>query len=650
MRKVKLLLINPPNSLRDKTYLAPPLGLLTIASFVGQFGYETEVIDLNLELLANNLLDNDCFYTNTINRITERNPDIVGFTSMCLESHVSLEIAKRLKEISPDIVTIFGGTHFGAIAREVLLQYPFADYVIKGEGEYAIISILNYLSGISDSFSQNVFYRQNNHVLSGDLNPQIFKMEEIPFPAYHLVNLKRYFELNPAHLFNYEAGRGCVFKCEFCYSPFHYEDSARNKSSETVVNELKTLLSLGAKHIFFVQDNFLNSPRWALEVCRKIADANLPLTWECYTTYPQLKENIIDALSDAGCIGVFTGIDAVAPSSQKRMNKPFLRNWDSTKKKLEYCLKKHIKPICAFLLEEPDQDKEKVESTVFTALECIKLGCEVHINTLSLYNQTGLARKLSGLTYSYSPIKTELLLDTPKILQKNKFAEQNPELFPYHSTYCDINSWEIFTAQAYTMLAVIVALTNSVHQYMVIDKKPIWKMMKFIDSKFVDWLKNLPSQERNEAVVFEFAKKFAELKLSHQVRYLLHVELARLLLSKRKERRFINLFIKQESISAELSWFVSLQKIKLPSFFTDEKIVKIRFNLLNGETPIAVLSKDGIIRLRSVNTDLRALLKRFEHLSLSNKNANLSQTEKVVLERDGWISITRKFFKDDILV
>jgi radical SAM superfamily enzyme YgiQ (UPF0313 family) len=322
---MKLLFINPPIGLYDRKYLAPPLGLLTLAAYIREQGHEAAVLDFNLEVLSDRSLGGDNFYDFAGDRIAAEAADAVCLTSMCLESHASLELARRVKAAAPGVVTIFGGTHFGTISRELLDNFPFADYVVAGEGEEALRVILDRLSGVECALPSNVWYRENGIPAAGDAPQQRLPLEALPFPAYDLVDLQRYFTQNPDHLLNYEAGRGCVYKCSFCYSPFQYGDAVRNKSPERVVEDLRRLHALGARHVFFVQDNLLNSPRWASELCREIKDADLPLTWECYVTYPQLKEPLIDQLAAARCVGVFTGIDAVTQESQVRMNKRFLK-------------------------------------------------------------------------------------------------------------------------------------------------------------------------------------------------------------------------------------------------------------------------------------------------------------------------------------
>jgi len=646
---MRILLVNPPNQYLDRTYLAPPLGLLTLAAVLKNHGYQVSILDLNLKVLSDASLGGNSFYDAACLMITEAKADAIGFTSMCLESHVCLELARRVKISSSKTVTMFGGTHFGAIATELLENFPFVDYVVRGEAEDAILAILEKLSGRTKSMPENVSYRSTDgrQILTGTVNRKSFLLEELPSPAYDLVNLQEYFELNPSHLFNYEAGRGCVFKCSFCYSPFQYGDAVRNKRPGQVVNELRALVQLGARHIFFVQDNFLNSPRWASELCRQMTEANLPLTWECYATYPQLHESLVDLIADAGGKGIFTGIDAVAPDSQRRMNKTFLRNWQRVKNKLAHCLNRGIFPICAFILE-PEQEGHEIEATVRTALECLQLGCEVHLNTLSLYNGSALRRESSPATFSFSSIKCELLLDTPKVVQENPFAAKFPHLFPYHSTYIGVNEWEVFSAKVYTLMTVMIGLTRSLYNFVVTESNPIWPILDYIDTDFVKWLRGIEVGERHIAISLRFVEQLGAHQVSTMTKELLRYETAGMLLAEKKNARFATILTNGTPKQYRIAWFMDIQDLKaLNDTVGQEMLDSSRGNRTVPHAPVshsqqtscdfALMSGDRQIRIYSISSDFSKLLQRLEGATVSPSTIEVDPSHLETLEKNGWI-------------
>src|SRR6266536_593966 len=130
---MRLTLVQPLNGLHDHFELAPPLGLLSIAAAVEDDGVDVTLVDMNLRGMRNPAWLTGDFYPRAVAVMAATRPDVVGFTSMVLESHVCLELARRIKQADPDVVTVLGGPHFTAIAREALDLYPWIDYVITGE-------------------------------------------------------------------------------------------------------------------------------------------------------------------------------------------------------------------------------------------------------------------------------------------------------------------------------------------------------------------------------------------------------------------------------------------------------------------------------------------------------------------------------------
>ncbi len=127
----------------------------------------------------------------------------------------------------------------------------------------------------------NVAYRDGGGIrLDRRLKP-LGSMIELPAPAYHLVDLPLYFETNPMRLLDYEHGRGCIFKCAFCYSPVHWGQGEQVKEARRIVDEVAQLHALGARHLFFVQDNFPNSKPTAKAICQALAEARTGMTWNC---------------------------------------------------------------------------------------------------------------------------------------------------------------------------------------------------------------------------------------------------------------------------------------------------------------------------------------------------------------------------------
>jgi hypothetical protein len=438
---VKIALVNPPRSLYERGEIAPPLGLLTLAKAAQFEGVEVSLIDFNLLCQVQPELRGESFYENAIDRLLAEGASVYGFTSMAVDSHVALHLARLLKQAQPDVTNVLGGPHFSSIANEVLENYPWIDFVIRGEAETTFGNLIRDLRTKQNSKSRSVV-----SLGSG-------KHEGVS-PAYDLVNLGLYYNVNPRRSLNFEGGRGCRFKCSFCYSPGHY-NGARTFAIDSKIKELSNLVDLGAKHVFFVEDNFLNEPRHAIAFSKELQNAGLDLTWNCYVTLPQLSGEVIAAMAKGGCTGVFAGVDAVGELTQRTLGKRFLRGETALAEKLAECVGAGITPTCAFLLSPPSHpcggDTEQTLRVALTARNC---GAEVRLNTLTLYNQTKLQREFDP-SVEVDETKVRLMLDVPKTVERNEYAKANPRLFPFHARYVPSPEWALFVSRIHCLFTLL---------------------------------------------------------------------------------------------------------------------------------------------------------------------------------------------------
>lgn len=102
-----------------------PLGFKTLQRFLGERGYDVKIINLASVLLKYPRLDIQAL-------LAAMQPKVFGIDLHWMV-HVqgSLEIARRLKEIHPEVPILFGGISSTYFAAE-LIRYPFIDMVMRG--------------------------------------------------------------------------------------------------------------------------------------------------------------------------------------------------------------------------------------------------------------------------------------------------------------------------------------------------------------------------------------------------------------------------------------------------------------------------------------------------------------------------------------
>ena len=112
--KCKTLLIVPPCGPSATSY--PPYGALYIGTYLQNKGYEVKVLNIDLERLNN---------SETIKRIKEYGPDIIGFSAIVSNSYKYIkDLSFEIKKNFPKIFMLMGG-QLSYAAKVVLTHTSF---------------------------------------------------------------------------------------------------------------------------------------------------------------------------------------------------------------------------------------------------------------------------------------------------------------------------------------------------------------------------------------------------------------------------------------------------------------------------------------------------------------------------------------------
>ena len=143
--------------------------------------------------------------------------DIVAFSTYVWNHQYNYTVAKRVRELNPDCLIIFGGPEPAITDKNIFLDNPFMDIIICFEGEITFRKILqNYESKNWEEIPGLLFNKNGEPINTGDAK-RIETLEEVPSPYLSGVFDKIVAE-NPDVEWNgtLETNRGCPFACTFC--------------------------------------------------------------------------------------------------------------------------------------------------------------------------------------------------------------------------------------------------------------------------------------------------------------------------------------------------------------------------------------------------------------------------------------------------
>ena len=109
------------------------------------------------------------------------NLDPFNFSATTSSFPDAADLAMKLKEQSPDTITVCGGVHVSALEGKLLEDYPAFDYLIAGEGE---ITMAQLCAGDSPAGIKGLIWRRKEDVITNEPQPLIADLDSLPFPAY----------------------------------------------------------------------------------------------------------------------------------------------------------------------------------------------------------------------------------------------------------------------------------------------------------------------------------------------------------------------------------------------------------------------------------------------------------------------------------
>jgi len=236
-----------------------------------------------------------------------------------------LKISEAINQSTQRPFYIIGG-HGPAPEPEYFLKKTHADIVVIGEGEITILELLEAIEEKRAFSSVNgIAYLDNGICIKTSGRDLISNIDKIPFPAWHLFPIDHYALLRMPHIKNSErcmpvlSGRGCTFKCNFCY---RMDKGFRGRSPESIIEEINILkANYNISYIAFSDELLMSSPQRTVRLCESFVKAKLNVQWDCNGRLNYAKPDILKLMKEAGCVFINYGIESMDEQALLAMNK-----------------------------------------------------------------------------------------------------------------------------------------------------------------------------------------------------------------------------------------------------------------------------------------------------------------------------------------
>lgn len=377
---MRILLINPPfNRLKGAKTTYFPLGLGYIAAILRKNGFEVGIYNAencreNLSEISNVMLlkqhykyiqslndESHYVWQEIRNTLLMFKPDMVGVSVMTNLYGTAIKVSVLSKEFNPNIKIVWGGPHPTIQSNEVL-QNDFVNFVIRGEGELTLVELCHALVNGANTFSQikGLSYKKNGEIVHNQPRELISNLDELPPPAKDLSLYPKLY--SPAHMGDMITSRGCPFKCAFCSAQNIWGRKVRFISVEKTINEIRDVCEkYNTKDFFFWDDTFTVDRQRTLELCQKLIDERLNISWGCTTRVDAVDNELLKMMKRAGCNIIDFGIE----SGSERMLKLIKKNitLEQITKAVRLARRHKIDLRFFFMIGFPEETKEDIKQT-----------------------------------------------------------------------------------------------------------------------------------------------------------------------------------------------------------------------------------------------------------------------------------------------
>lgn len=324
--RFRVAMVYPQGAIQTQMAL-PPLGLGFLIKYYELHGLHKEQVEFRIfdENARKHLVED----------VVAWQPNLVGISAMSFTRSRAFDFATHIRGRLPRVVIVGGGVHFQVDPDDGLQCHAF-DAVCTGEGEEPLRAIIDeVLIGPAgrQALDQipNLAWRDEHGRIRKTEHWLLKDLTSLPMPDMERFDLSFYLarrQFVPAVFAKSTivlTGRGCPFKCTFCFNSFR-DGRVRQHDIHQVVEHLARLRSkYGLRHISITDDLFLVNRDRVRTFCERVIKEMPDLRWGCQARPSLIREDdlvLFKLMAQAGCIQINFGFECGCETVLKAIKGP----------------------------------------------------------------------------------------------------------------------------------------------------------------------------------------------------------------------------------------------------------------------------------------------------------------------------------------
>jgi radical SAM superfamily enzyme YgiQ (UPF0313 family) len=344
-----------------------PFGYACLGAVLQREGHEVEYVFPTASNLS---------MQHVVNYISNADANLIGIGGLLPYLPTVIKLVRMIKAVRQDIPIILGG-QMVTYTPELALRMTSADFGIAGEGEIALLKLVDCLENGKDySEIPGLVFKRDERVISNGMG-EIMPLEDIPLPNWDDFPMDYYFyagsrapvlsaNTGPKRVFTWVLSRGCPMKCNFCASG----SEPRYKTITQSMSELQEIVDrFDPDYITFVDNLFTPNKNYTIDLCEAFIASGFRFEFSVASRANLVDPELLRILRRAGCRAVFYGLECANDNILRFINKGITT--DQMIRAIEMTKEADIYPMVSIMFGQPGETFDDFFNSLRIALNSI---------------------------------------------------------------------------------------------------------------------------------------------------------------------------------------------------------------------------------------------------------------------------------------